>query len=238
MGEFSFLNYDKITDTLMYFSKDICLNFCVKLTRKNTNKEVVHFHSEYEYKMNGDKKYSIKRIFFPVFIINDFRDFNNSVMIRPEDITLLQMILTNNVIPWVIGNKRIFSFDNENKLIIKGKQSQVDFPLSDYKYISFAPIVMTYQDMTMKEGIRLTINNKNNYVDIDINKFMEFYYYICNTDMYNAAIGLLNYVKSGPYKQNLIPIGGSNNFNNYDNGYEDWNTIKEEGKKKNFFDSI
>ena len=67
MGDINFLNYEKITDTLMYFSKDICLNFCVKLKRKNKNNEIVSFHSEYKYKHDGNDCYSIKRIFFPVF---------------------------------------------------------------------------------------------------------------------------------------------------------------------------
>lgn len=241
MGKINFLDYDKITDTLMYFSREISLNFCVNLTRKNQQGNVIHFHSEYNFynESLGKNSYSIKRNITPSFIINDNKDYRNSILIRPQDVSLLQMVLNSNIIPWVIGPKRIYHMNQDNKLIIKGKWNQVDFPLSDYKYISFAPIIITYQDSTMKEGIRFTINDKTNYVDIDINKFMEFYYYICNTDMYNAAIGLLNYVKTGPYGENLYTFGKDNNYNK-DNGYNDWNEAKKsgKGKKNNFFDSL
>src|SRR5574344_1055570 len=240
MGELTFLDYDKISDTLMYFSKEISLNFCVGLTRKNQQGQFVSYHNEYGYKNNGKQCYSIKRNIYSYFIINDYRDFNNSILIRPQDVSLLQMILNSSIIPWVVGPKRIYSFDSNQKLIIKGKWSQVDFPLSEYKYLSFAPIIIAYQDQTMKEGIRITINNKSNYIDIDINKFMEFYYYICNTDMYSAAIGLLNYVKSGPYGMNLHNIDSDNNNDYRNDSFGDWDDAKRsnKGKKNSFFDSL
>lgn len=236
MGELTFLDYDKISDTLMFFSKDITLNFCVGLTRKNQRNEIVHFHNEYEYKSNGKQCYSIKRSINAYFTINDYRDYNNGVMIRAQDIALLQMIMNASIIPWVVGPKRIYAFDSNQKLIIKGKWNQVDFPLSEYKYLSFAPIVITYQDQTMKEGIRITINDKSNYVDIDINKFMEFYYYICNTDIYSAAIGLLNYVKSGPYGLNQTNMNKNGGFK--DDNFGEWDDAKKSGKKNTFFDSL
>lgn len=241
MGEITFLDYDKISDTIMYLSKTVTLNFCVSLTRRNTNtNKIVPFHSEYIYNSDYKNKkcYSIKRNFNAYFIINDYNDYNNSVMIRPQDIVFLQMLLQNNVIPWFIGSKRIFSIDSDGKIIIKGKYSPAEFPVSEYKYISMLPIIITYEDGTLKEGIRMIINNKNNFIDMDINKFMEFYYYICNTDIYCAATNLLNYVKIGPYGMNQSDIGGNSFKEDYYSSNQEWNEQKDSGKRNNFFDSL
>jgi hypothetical protein len=47
------------------------------------------------------------------------------------------------------------------------------------------------------------INNESCYVDYNIDKFFEFYYYIKNTDMYGAAQNMLQFVKTKPYGNNL-----------------------------------
>ena len=100
------------------------------------------------------------------------------------------------------------------------------------------PIIITYEDGTLKEGIRMIINNKNNFIDMDINKFMEFYYYICNTDIYCAATNLLNYVKIGPYGMNQSDIGGNSFKEDYYSSNQEWNEQKTFGKRNNFFDSL
>lgn len=246
MGQINFLDYDRISDTIMYLSQYITLNFCVSLSRKNKNtNQVLRFHSEYKYVNDYRECYSIKRNFNAYFILNDARDYNNSFVIRAQDIVLLQMIMQNNIIPWFIGNKRIFGLDDKNNIIIKGKYTPVDFPISDYKYISFSPIVCVYEDGATKEGIRLTINDKMNFVDIDVNKFMEFYYYICNTDIYTAAVTLLNYVKISPYGENLMDMNNPNRGSyGYEDTYEAWEGHKKSGgnnrevKENNFFKNL
>lgn len=221
---FNFTYYDKISDTLIYFNNDISLKFIVSLNRKGADGNIINFHNEYSYDSSyfGKKSYAIRRYFVPYFSLDDKRDFKNNIMIKPSDVCLLQLVMNNNIIPWVMGNSRIYGMDKEGKIIIKGKWSQADFPLSDYQYLSFIPIVVTYDDNTTKEGIRMVMNNKDNFIDMDINKFMEFYYYINNTDIYNAAIGLVNYVKTQPYCINGRELPQS--FNNK--------------PSKNFFNSI
>ena len=55
---------------------------------------------------------------------------------------------------------------------------------------------------------------------------MEFCYYIMNTDMYNAAIGLMQYIKTEPYNMNTFEVGneGSNK------------SIEKPETRKGFFD--
>lgn len=230
MGELNFLDYDKISDTLMYFDQNVSLRFCVGLNYKNKLGENVSFHAEYT---TSTGRY-IRRNIHAYFIINDNRDYKNSIMILPKDVAMLQMLMNNAIIPWMVGNKRIYSENDNHELIIKGKWSLAEFPLSEYRYMTFAPIIVSYQDGTFKEGIRMTMNSKDSYVDMDINKFMEFYYYICNTDMYSAAVALLNYVKQSPYGMNTLMYGSTN-----DTYYQDDNNrLPDKGGRNKFFDSI
>ena len=205
MEPIHFTDYDKISDTLMYFSQDVILKFNVNLSKVGKNRKRTPFHTEYAYQSSksGYKAYSIKRQFNCFFTIDNVKSFEDNVMIRPQDVVLLQMVLRNQVLPWIMGSSRIYGFDDNERLILKGKFTKVDFPLSEYKYIAFLPIVIDYSDNTSKEGIRIIINRSDNIVDININQFLEFYYYISNVDMYSAACSLMNYVKMGPYGENM-----------------------------------
>lgn len=207
----NFLNYDRITDTIMYFNRYITLNFCVNLTRKGKNGNM-SFHSEYEfYSENYEREsHTIKRMIDSYFLINDSRDFNNSIIIKAQDILMLRFLLSDQLLPWFVGKHRVFGFDNNNRLILKGKWKQQEFPLSEYKYIGFAPIILEYDDGTLKEGIRFIFNSSDNYVDIDVNKFFEFYHYIMDTNMYTTAAILLNYVKMIPYGCNMTDLRNKN----------------------------
>lgn len=223
----NFLDYDRITDTLMYFNQFVTLNFCVNLTRKNKNTgQLTHFHSEYRYENEylGKESQSIKRFVDGYFMINDSRDYTNSIIITAKDILMLRFVLSDKVFPWFVGKKKVFAFDNTNKLMLRGNWKTVEFPLSEYKYINFKPILLTYEDGTYKEGLRMIINSSDNILDIDINKFFEFYYYMFNVDMYLASITLLNYVKMIPYDCNCIDVSRGNNMNDNSN------------KKRGFFD--
>lgn len=228
MNNISFLDYDKITDTIMFFNQHVSFNFCVNLSRKkSSNNTIIPFHSEYKYTseyLNRDS-YSIKRNIDCYFVINDIKDYNNSVIIRPGDIIMLKMLINDLVIPWYIGNKRVFHFDNNKRLIIRGKYSKAQFPVSEYKYISFIPIILDFEDGTQKEGIRMELNSPDNYIDMDINKFFEFYYFVSETNMYNAATNMLNYVVSVPHMVNLYDMtrdhGKPNMYNANTEGYND-----------------
>ena len=235
----SFLDYDKISDTIMYFTKEIYLNFCINLTRKNNNTgRISHFHNEYGYNNDylGKDSRIIKRFIDAYFVINDSNDFKNNIIIRPKDIVMLRLLFNDMVLPWFIGSKRVFKLDNIGKLVLKGKYGVAEFPLSDYKFMSFKPIVIDYEDETTKEGIRICFNSNDNYIDINIDKFLEFYYFIQYTDIYNAAISLMNYIKTQPYGENYYDMiretGGSNHYK-----ADDFEDKEYNGKKKsNFFD--
>ena len=229
----NFTDYDKITDTLMYLDRRYQLNIVVHLTTHNTKSNKINpFHTEYTYNNNSKDKtcYSIRRDINVAFEIKDRDDYEGSVYIRPCDIIFFTMMVQEQIIPWYIGKHRIYSFDNNNQLLIKGKFKPAEFPLSEYKFLRFTPIVLSFADDTYKEGVRITINKNENYVDLDIGKLMEFIYYINNTDLHNAASSMLNYVKTMPYGVNMIDL--QQNFK--EDSFRD--TQRERPNRDNFFD--
>lgn len=202
----SFVDYNKITDRIMFFDKYFTLNFTVNMySKRKEDNRIFPNVAEYSYYNSAQDKnvISIKRNIDCAFVILHSQDKDVFLSIKPKDIYMLVYALDNMVIPWFIGDKRIFSYDNNKNLILKGKWSDVELPLSDFSYLRFAPIVLNYVDGTYKEGIRMFINTDMCYVDYSIDKFFEFYYYIKNTDMYGAAQNMLQFVKTKPYGNNL-----------------------------------
>lgn len=217
----TFLDYDRITDTLMWLNNVYSLKFFVKLKRMSGN-HIRDFHNEYT-KYNrqlGGTYTSINRSYTFGFSIDNREVFTDGVLLRVSDVEMLRMVIEKNIYPWFISDKRIFGKDRDNRLVIKGKYEEVHFPLNSSQFLRFEPIIISYDDsMEDKEGIRITINDNENFVDITIDKFLEFSSYILHTDMVNAAMTLLNYVKTKPYGLNKSTIqdrqyGRPNNFFN------------------------
>lgn len=242
MGDIIYSDFDKISDVILFFSNDLTLSICMQLNKKNKDNKISNFQQTFHYiSKNLDKEsYSIKRTMQAYFAINDLKDYKNGVMLKANDIVFLKMLIDNNILPWFIGNDRIFFLDNQNKLQIRGKWDYQEFKINEYSFLAFAPIVIRYEDGTDKEGIRMLINSKDRFVDLTIDIFMAFYYYISNTDLYNAAANMANYVKMAPYDVGIIDM----NANGYEDRYtqygnDDWNAAKKSGRSNNnFFSKI
>ena len=208
-----FTDYDRITDILMYLSNNITLNFNVVLSRKDKfgKRNFFQYEAEYNSKYSDvSKGRSIKRNMNFYFTLDNKNDFANGLILKPQDVLLLNMIIEQQILPWFFDpQKRIFSITKDgSKLIIKGNFDPVNYTQSEYKYISFVPIVYTYEDGTYKEGIRIYLNSQSEVADLDIDRFMGFVYILKNTDMYSAACGLLTYVKQPPYGVNIYSMTG------------------------------
>ena len=239
MGDILFTDFDKITDTILYLSNDVTLSICINLNSKTKDGKVKNFHTEYKYYSDALNKdsYSIKRTVQPYFSINDLKDYRNSIMLKVNDVWMLKMLLDNKVMPWFVGNKRLFFFDENNKLQIKGKYDIQEFRLNDYNFIAFAPIVIRFEDGMDKEGIRLFLNSKERFIDITVDLFISFYYFISNTDLYNAGANMINYVKTAPYNCGLYEMGtGSANYEEY--GDNNWNSSSNKRGNGNFFNKL
>lgn len=231
MEAIHFIDYDKITDVLMYMSKDINLSFNVSLAYRKQDGTRNHYHKEYSYKSKYIDKgnvVSLKRNFKYYLSIDIKDDFNNSVMITAANILALRMRL-KIVYNWFTT---LFKYQDD-KLIISGTWNDNILYINKYSCLKFEPTVCIYEDNTYKEGVRIYINSDDIYFDLDIDRFMEFYYIIDNIDMYQNAIILLNYLRP-EYGTNITYLENGSSINNfYNNDYNVDNKVRSKG----FFDS-
>lgn len=196
-----YTDYDRISDTLIYFDNGITFEFSVQLSKPDKDKKRRFFESEYEYpsKYSGrDKDHSIKRAMSFYFAFNVKDNFMAGIVLRNQDVEVLKTLISQHVLPWFIGKSRIFKVV-DGKLTIVGNIDPVFFTQSIYKYIRFDPTVIDYNDGTYKEGVRMELSNQSVWTYIDIDKLFGLLNLLKNTDMYSAAIGLTNYMKMGPH---------------------------------------
>ena len=229
MDAIYFTDYEKISDVLMFLSKDISLCFNVSLAYKKADGTRSHYHKEYVYSskyINKGNVVSIKRNFNYYLSIDVRDDFNNSVMITPANMIALKMKM-KIVYNWM---STLFKYVDD-KLIISGTWKENILYLNRTSTLKFEPNVCIYEDGTYKEGVRIYINDESLFFDLDIDRFMELYYIVDTIDMYQNAIILLNYIAPKEYGNNLSYINGESNSNNYQRENNSFFSNKANNKK-------
>ena len=227
-----FTDYDRITDRLLWLSSQVSLSFTVSLASKDKfeNRKSFYFETKYPSRDVGtDIGRGVKRN-INFFYTIESGDFANNMVLRPHDVYFLSYSIENTALPWFFGDKRIYKII-DNKLVISGKFNPLVYQPNEYNYLIITPIVFQF-GAEYKEGVRIEINNKGIYVDIDIDKFIDFYMILKNTDMYNAACNLINFIKIPPYGVNIFEKVGLGGGGNPDEG---WNQAYKEEKKSNDF---
>ena len=142
MNNIDYTEYDRITDTLMWLSDNISLNFTVGLSRKTKTGERAFYHYETKY---GSDKYgtplrSIKRQISYAFTIDCKDDFLAGMMLRPQDVELIVRIIDKKVFPWYFGDNKQLAFKViDDKLVLK-EFTPVPF-VQDSKWLSFQPAI-------------------------------------------------------------------------------------------------
>lgn len=210
----SFLDYGRVSVILMMFDKSFRLSLVVNMTHKNQQGKITHNINEYYY---HNENYGMNMISTKMFLdcwfqIDSTEKTGCYASIYPRDIFIVQKALTEMVLPWFFGDKRIFKLDNNSRLVLKGKYTPVEIPFNNNIFLRFDPIILDYEDGTCKEGVRMTVSNNDCYSEFNINKFLEFYYIIMNTDIVSAALNMINYLKIEPYGINLKNINGTQEY--------------------------
>lgn len=183
---------DKVSDDILYFGSGVTLRFNVVLSRKKKDGTRDFMHKEYGYPskyINHEYSYSIRRSFDFYLSIDIREDFDNSVQIRAKDMIILRTRL-NEIIRWF---GELFKLKNKKLQIIGNYKPIIITNLAEQKWLKFVPIIIEYDNGQQKEGIRMIINSDTSYVDINIDRFMEFIYYISSMDMYQCALSVLSY---------------------------------------------
>jgi hypothetical protein len=210
METIDYSEYDRITDTLMYLSDDIAVNFTLALSRKSRNGERLFYHYESMYGSDkfGSSQRSIKRNMNFYFVIDIRSNFNAGFIIRLQDKEMIVRLIESKVLPWYFGNAAEQAFQ-----IIGDKISLTDYQpviytqagLYDTKLLSFEPVVYIENELECR-GIRLSLSTGYS-VSISIDKFMGFYS-LLKSDMYAIAASMATYAKTQPYGINSHNMSG------------------------------
>lgn len=216
------IEYDKITDDLMYIGNSTVLQFTVSLSRrdKRTN-ERVSFHKEFGYMKNGYKVNSIKRNYSCSLIINNYIT-KTYVMIGINDIILTRLRL-QQVEKWF---QTCFGIKNDKLYVTRQQKPVVIDSLSENKWIEFLPTVITREDGTQIQGVNMNLYNET-VVEITIDNFFGMKYIIDTIDIISLANQMINYLGRPQFGTNYTDLS---RMDETDNNYQ-----HSSNKKGGFF---
>lgn len=232
----NFIDYDSISDKILWFDNNFSLSFTVKLARKDKNGNRDYFHKEFIYPsqyLDTDQSVTLKRNYDYFLTIEDLRK-TVYIQIRINDMIMLKMII-NNIISqltddsiWVIKN---------NKLMKKntGQQPFVLPNLVMNKWISFECVPILDYEGAWSKGVRITLSDQSVYIDMTIDNFMGFAYIIDSFNMIQQAAIMVNYINSNEIHGINRRVINNDNSQELSNGFQGkQRTIQN--ANKSFFD--
>ena len=190
------VQYERISDTVMWFSMDWCLKFNVSLAKKDSKGHRKFFYKEWQY----DSKYadtgqviSVKREFRCFLTIDNIRENNGrgGVIIERGDLPMLRAKV-NEAASWITSNQ-VFKHvgDGDNKRLQIMSDTQCVMNLGDRSALLFEPAILTFENSAQEPGIRMSVGDTRNFVDIRPTVWMEFYEFLRTFDMYTAGCAVI-----------------------------------------------
>ena len=194
-----FRDYNRITDTVIQLGPRAALKVNVVLSNLGINKDR-SFHSEVE-TVSGIK---INRKFdYFLTIEKSCDDYYASVMIRPQDMILLQERLNQIEHEWFRDSKA-FAIKNKSLIVLKTQPIVVPGLAAD-KYLQFDPIIFQFDESSPTSmGIRITLGDPNRFVDIDTDRFYALLYSISTLPLFQVAQNMVNYLGRPEFGTNLF----------------------------------
>lgn len=240
MRPIQYIDYDKLSDDVLFLGDDLYLRMNVTLSNKSDDKRY-HFHKEFKYssKYSESGLISIKRSYTYYLTLDRKTTPGGGVMIRAQDMIILREKL-NEVATW-FTDTTVFG-KRGSKLIAKKVKPVVISGLANGKFLEFDPIVIVYENTgAQSPGVRITMGSvQSAWADIDVERFFALLYTINSFDMYLAAQNLINYLGRPNFGMNMYEVDEMINRvpNQTDEitGGEENRTIPQ--KNKSFFDKM
>jgi len=206
--------YEKLTDDILYVATNLVLRLNVVLGRKNNSDGTrMNYHNDYLYESskytNVNKSITMRRSFDYFLTLENIKDNNGykeSIMIRVNDMIPLRNIL-GEISKWFYDTKYkdLFAYDKNNNLVLINSIEPVWVRgFAADKSIKFEPTVVTLWNGTLVEGVRLYLNDDNNFIDIPAERLMGLIYIINSIDLFTAAQNLINFLGIAPVEERNI----------------------------------
>lgn len=197
-----FMKYDKISDDVLVLGPNAVLKFNVSLSKMSGDKRY-HFYKEFEYPSKSKefpRLVTIKRSFDYYLSIenvqkNKTTDSKAFIRIGVSDLYRLRSQL-EEVYRWIFDKKfKSLYATSRGKLILTNPIPESilgGYPQN--KFLRFIPTVIGKDGFPDEKGIELTLSDYNNYVIMNIDRFMGLYYTIINFNMYQCAQSMVGYL--------------------------------------------
>lgn len=194
-----FRDYNKITDTVIQLGPRAALKVNVVLSNLGINKDR-SFHSEVE-TVSGIK---INRQFnYFLTIEKSCDEYYASIMIRPQDMILLQERLNQIEHEWLRDSK-VFAIKNK-KLVVLKTQPVIVPGLAADKYLQFDPIICQFDESSpLSMGVRITLGDPDQFIDIDTDRFYALLYSVSTLPLFQVAQNMVNYLGRPEFGTNLF----------------------------------
>lgn len=216
---------ETISDIVMHLGYSTYLKMNVRLGHKDKDNERQTFAKGYiissdRYKYPSPQVLSIKRNFDYYLTIEQWDNPDLYMQIRPAKMLIVQHVF-KEASKWLL-DPDLWKQEN-NKVVLAKHVDPISIPdmQPDNKTITLSPIPIEFNNGYYDRGIRLTIGNIDNFVDIAVDNYMGLIYCLSTIDMYGAAVAMINSIpvyEEPRFVQNLI---------NYDYGKKNPNEGSE-----------
>lgn len=237
-------DYDKIVDDVIYLGSKLFLRMTVVLSNKYEKdgqlyREPIHKEYRYASKYSTNKLVTIKRSSFEYYLSLDKTDTKASIWIRVQDILLLRSKLSE-VSSWFSDDT--FAIKGGSLIVYKRKPSVIIKKLMFDKYLQFDPVVIVWENTgDQVQGIRITLGDPNEYVDLPLSKFQALLYSIQSINMYESAQLLLNYIGRPENGSNLVEFEENSMLKTSEQQEKNMTGIENRAigkQKRSFFDKL
>ena len=236
-------NYNKISDDIMYLGDCMIVKFNTVLAKKDKYGERQPYHKEFEYGPRHNRRGSIKRVFdFNVSIENykpSITGYKDQVNITMSDMYKVRFGL-NTVFKWFFDPAYAKMYVQKGPdIILMNRPDRVEIPVSFGKAVIFEASIFIDSSGTKQPGVRLYLNNVNNFTDFSVDKFLALKYFLDNLNMYESAQLMLNYIQRPELGTNTYSLPSeedSISLKEKDVDYKEGRQIP--GKPRSFFDKV
>ena len=209
-------NYNSMSDTLFTVG-NLAIKFYVKFNYNVPNKGKRSYYSECTYMdKNGDIGMSIQRRIFPHLSIENRMLFEGMTNKEYIIINIGDMFYVNSrlsAMAQILLDPNTFKYNSNNRLELVKAHEEIGIQLYG-KRLEMIPIVINRENGQV-QGVRVTLQEANNYTDITIDEFMGIYQIFKTIDVYGYAASMLAFMGR--------PEFGTNNYNMISNSYNNNN---------------
>ena len=197
-------DYNRLSDVVMYLSKNCVLKFNVMLYN-NIKDYISSFHSEFrvfDSKFNSDRYYLNRRFKYYLSIETIGTELKSSIPISVNEMTMCQMMM-NSALEWFTSNEYSDLYAVKNNRLVLTRAVEPKHMICSGKMLKIEPMVFVdYMDNT-DFGVRLYLDSEDVYCEMSMNTFLGLQYTINSIDLYQCAIGLINYLQRPELGTNL-----------------------------------